>query len=131
MPLGTGLTQDGVDHVGVLPHHAWFGIYDTADGPGIFPMNRRGFLRSLGALAAGFSILPSATLYTRTWKATEPQFKCFLHDVPPVFDEAIISPEWESAPYEIAFIMRAGSYILEPDPYPRRFKFVDGSGNLR
>lgn len=34
-------------------------------------MNRRGFLRSLGAIAAGFSILPAATTYARNWKPVE------------------------------------------------------------
>jgi hypothetical protein len=31
-------------------------------------MNRRGFLKSLGTLAAGFAILPAATTYGRRWK---------------------------------------------------------------
>jgi hypothetical protein len=65
-------------------------------------MNRRSFIGRLGALAAGFAILPSATLYTRQWKTEA--FKCEVVDMPPFFDEAIINPEWETAPYSIEWV---------------------------
>lgn len=32
-------------------------------------MNRRGFLSTLGAAVAGFTVLPPATTYSRIWKA--------------------------------------------------------------
>jgi len=34
-------------------------------------MNRRGFLKSLGTLAAGFAILPAATTCKRIWKPSQ------------------------------------------------------------
>lgn len=34
-------------------------------------MNRRGFLKSIGKIAAGFTILPSATTYLRSWKLSD------------------------------------------------------------
>jgi hypothetical protein len=34
-------------------------------------MNRRGFFSKLAVVAAGFTILPSATTYARIWKPTQ------------------------------------------------------------
>jgi|ERR1044072_694804 len=34
--------------------------------------NRRDFLRTLATAAAGFTILPPATTYSRVWRATSP-----------------------------------------------------------
>jgi hypothetical protein len=71
-------------------------------------MNRRSFLGKLGMLAAGFSILPSATLYTRQWKPEPLEWR--IVDMPPVFDEAILNEEWVKAPYSIAWM---GSKALD------------------
>ncbi len=39
-------------------------------------MNRRGFFGKIGALAAGFMILPPATTYERIWKAGRRPLVC-------------------------------------------------------
>ena len=87
-------------------------------------MNRRGFLQRLGVVAAGFAILPSAQLYTRTWKVE--RFICEVVDLPPMFDEVLItSPEWLTAPYEVAWIMHPeAQHMLNIIPAPRRFRLA-------
>jgi len=52
-------------------------------------MNRRSFFKSLAKAAAGFSILPSAMTYKRTWKRGS--------------DLWIPNLEWVRAPYEMQF----------------------------
>lgn len=52
--------------------------------------SRRGFFATLTAAAAGFSILPAATTYTRLWKAVKPTPKLI----------GIPNPEYANAPYE-------------------------------
>ena len=58
-------------------------------------MNRRGFFGAIGAIAAGFAILPPATTYTRLWKAVVAD---------KTFKVALPNPEWVNAPYQAAFI---------------------------
>lgn len=89
-------------------------------------MNRRGFLSKLGVIAAGFSILPSATLYTRSWKVVEKPFICTM-----------LNPEWENAPYELSFVsLRSLAFAMyRNDTYPLRFRYkkftLDGMVEVR
>jgi hypothetical protein len=64
-------------------------------------MKRRDFFRRLGVLTAGFSILPAATTYARSWKPRSrwtvvPKWKLGS-------PELRINPDWVDAPYEMAF----------------------------
>ena len=75
-------------------------------------MNRRGFLKDLGVLAAGFAILPSAQLYTRTWKVQRA-----------VPAEWIINSEWLTAPYEVIWIGSVGglgAHLYRNQPFQIR-----------
>lgn len=40
-------------------------------------MNRRGFFSTIAKAAAGFTILPAATTYSRIWRVQRPEFVIF------------------------------------------------------
>ena len=56
-------------------------------------MNRRGFLKTLAAATAGFTILPPAMTYERVWKATRSQVEILM----PLceFDPLHYAGEWK------------------------------------
>lgn len=63
-------------------------------------MNRRGFLASLGKAVAGFTILPSATTYVRTWKAPSEgkllwvlEWQCEMVGAPFVYQSNATGPD--------------------------------------
>ena len=68
-------------------------IRDPIHGALSLQMNRRGFLRSLATVAAGFTVLPAATTYARRWVAGTPRIR-----------RAIINPEWLRAEWELHFV---------------------------
>jgi len=76
-------------------------------------MNRRSFLKSLGAAAAAFSILPAASTYARAaWR--------------PLRSSGIwvINPEWKDAPYEWGFCTLDGLAVgrIHESMLPARFR---------
>jgi len=60
-------------------------------------LNRRSFFKTLATAAAGFTILPAATKYTRTpWK------KLSASGI------YVVNPEWRDAPYQMYFLVQDG-----------------------
>jgi hypothetical protein len=78
--------------------------------------NRRAFFKTLGLVAAGFSILPAATTYVRKWSPSTgwqiARFKSHLVDQQPIYDQAIINPEWINSDLEIHWLWSA-DFALE------------------
>lgn len=69
-------------------------------------MNRRGFFSTLAKAAAGFTILPAATTYSRIWRVQRE----------PIY---YINPEWTSAHFEYNFIF--WTMLLKKTPFPPNF----------
>ena len=81
-------------------------------------MNRRGFFSTLAKAVAGFTILPAAMTYARTWV--------------PTGDLYIPNPEWLNADYEIEWVSGAIAKALAANsPYLTAIKggkFPEGAG---
>jgi len=67
-------------------------------------MNRRKFFKQIGLVTAAFTVLPSATLYNRKWKANTLKSG----------EELIVpNPACVAAPYEVAFMFGC-DYAFNP-----------------
>jgi hypothetical protein len=76
-------------------------------------MNRRSFLTRLATAAAGFTILPSAVTYARTWKVAE---SGLYVGVPIVFDHAVLgstSRQWFEIQRPLAWYYCNASFSRE------------------